>query len=66
VRVVFATGIFPPDIGGPATYVSELASELTARGHGVEVVTYGEGNDAASPFPVHRIHRGGGLPRCPG
>ncbi len=45
MRIVLATGIYPPDIGGPATYVRELAQALTARGCDVTVVTYGtEGN----------------------
>ncbi|HUF99350.1 MAG TPA: glycosyltransferase [Ilumatobacter sp.] len=32
------TGIFPPDIGGPATHASSLSTELRARGHDVAVV----------------------------
>ena len=62
MRVAFATGIFPPDIGGPATYVSGLASELVLRGDAVEVVTYGSNDGAVSPFPIHHIHRGDVLP----
>ena len=41
MRILIATGIYPPDIGGPATYSSLLVRELTARGHFVDVVTYG-------------------------
>ena len=41
MRIVIATGIFPPDIGGPATYSKLLAEELSKRGHEVVVVTYG-------------------------
>ncbi len=41
MRIVIATGIFPPDIGGPATYSKVLAEELVKRGHTVTVVTYG-------------------------
>lgn len=41
MKIVLATGIYPPDIGGPATYVRELARELVRRGIGVVVVTYG-------------------------
>ncbi|MBI2524259.1 glycosyltransferase family 4 protein [Candidatus Peregrinibacteria bacterium] len=40
MKVVLATGIYPPDIGGPATYVRELARELARQGIGVCVVTY--------------------------
>jgi glycosyltransferase involved in cell wall biosynthesis len=60
VRVAIATGIFPPDIGGPATYVPELAEGLTARGHDVTVVTLSDGgdhDDRGYPFRVVRLPR---------
>ncbi len=41
IRLLLATGIYPPDIGGPATYASLLVKELPQRGVGVKVVTYG-------------------------
>lgn len=41
MKIVLATGIYPPDIGGPATYVRALAVELTKRGILVVIVTYG-------------------------
>jgi len=63
MRVLFATGIYPPDIGGPATYVSGLAQELRRRGIGVSVVTSGRaGNDVPGPFPVRRVSRARSLP----
>lgn len=40
MKIVLATGIYPPDIGGPATYVKHLADELS-KSHTVEIVTYG-------------------------
>jgi glycosyltransferase involved in cell wall biosynthesis len=55
MRVLFATGIYPPAVGGPATYVSHLAEELHKRDVGVAVVTYGEEREDGSPFPVHRV-----------
>jgi len=33
MRILITTGIFPPDIGGPATYVPLVAKALTERGH---------------------------------
>jgi glycosyltransferase involved in cell wall biosynthesis len=58
VNVLFATGIYPPDIGGPATYVRNLARALAARGTGVEVVTYGDGSRSDEDgFTVHRVPR---------
>lgn len=40
-RMLIATGIFPPAIGGPATYVAAVAPKLVQEGWGVTVVTYG-------------------------
>ena len=39
-KILIATGIFPPDIGGPATYVMTLCEELPKLGLEVKVVTY--------------------------
>ena len=33
------SGIWPPDVGGPASHAPEVADFLHERGHGVEVVT---------------------------
>ena len=41
-KLVLTTGIFPPDIGGPAFYTRELAGEFSRKGIKVEVVTYGK------------------------
>lgn len=41
MKIVLATGIYPPAIGGPATYVYRLAEELVQLRHDVTVVTYG-------------------------
>ena len=46
MKVVLATGIYPPQIGGPATYVRGLARELTEAGHRVTVVTYAPAEEA--------------------
>src|SRR3989338_1429377 len=40
MKIVLATGIYPPDIGGPATYVQNLVSELQKQGCEVIVITY--------------------------
>ncbi|MCX6796382.1 MAG: GtrA family protein, partial [Candidatus Falkowbacteria bacterium] len=41
-NVLIATGIYPPDIGGPATYVKTLQEELPKYGSEVRVVTYAD------------------------
>lgn len=60
LRIALPTGIFPPDIGGPASYVPGIAAALARRGHAVEVITLADDPDAGGdyPFPVNRIRRG--------
>lgn len=41
-RIVIATGIFPPQMGGPATYSKLLADKLPLNGFLVHVVNFGE------------------------
>lgn len=41
IRLIIATGIYPPDIGGPATYSKLLNDELPNRGISVCVVSFG-------------------------
>jgi glycosyltransferase involved in cell wall biosynthesis len=60
MHVLITTGIFPPDIGGPATYVPQIATGLAARGHAVTVLTLSDDldhNDGAYPFQVLRLLR---------
>ncbi|HRH93954.1 MAG TPA: glycosyltransferase family 4 protein [Candidatus Peribacteria bacterium] len=64
MKIVLATGIYPPDIGGPATYVRELARELTEQKHEVTVLTYQTIFVDHSPPPawkIIRVPRGGGM-----
>lgn len=60
MKVVFATGIYPPDIGGPATYVYKLAQALAERKVAVTVITYGEADDLSGKIPVYRASKKGG------
>ncbi|OGN15467.1 MAG: hypothetical protein A3J47_02750 [Candidatus Yanofskybacteria bacterium RIFCSPHIGHO2_02_FULL_43_22] len=39
-KILITTGIFPPDIGGPATYAEIIAKALSAEGFNVCVLTY--------------------------
>ncbi len=41
MRFLIATGIYPPEIGGPAIYARELSEALRTKGHVVEVGTFG-------------------------
>lgn len=58
MKVTLATGIYPPDIGGPATYVRELAHALQAMQVQVQVITYGKGKSGDDLFPVIRVPKG--------
>ena len=60
-KILITTGIFSPDIGGPASYVPQMAKSLTERGHDVQVLTLsdtGSHNDSDYSFGVTRILRG--------
>jgi glycosyltransferase involved in cell wall biosynthesis len=59
MRILITSDIFPPDVGGPATYVPHIAAELTRHGHQVTVMTYSlvqsYAGDGSYPFPVVRV-----------
>lgn len=42
MNILIATGIFPPQIGGPATYSKLLKDVLPPRGFSVDVVNFGD------------------------
>ena len=41
MRILIATGIYPPDIGGPAIYAEGLYNAFSSMGHKGVVVSYG-------------------------
>ena len=57
MRVVFLTGIWPPDVGGPATHGPDFARFLRDRGHEVRVVTMADGEPTERPVPVEAVGR---------
>lgn len=40
MRILICTGIYPPDIGGPAKYAKNLVEEFLRRGHEVKALSY--------------------------
>lgn len=54
MRILLVTSIFPPEIGGPATYVDELARRLLPENQ-VTVVTFGDQKIPKRPFVVLRV-----------
>ena len=57
MNVLIVTGIWPPDVGGPAVHAPALATFLRERGHGVEVVTTATEAPAGEAYPVHWVPR---------
>ena len=60
LRVFIITGIFPPDIGGPASYVPHIAAALAGRGHAITVLTLSDRldhDDSQYGFRVVRLPR---------
>jgi glycosyltransferase involved in cell wall biosynthesis len=57
MRIVFLTGIWPPDVGGPATHGPDFARFLSERGHEVRVVTMGDSPPSERPVPVDWVRR---------
>jgi glycosyltransferase involved in cell wall biosynthesis len=57
MNVLIVSGIWPPDVGGPASHAPEVADFLHARGHHVDVVT------TASAPPTQRAYRVSAVPR---
>ena len=60
MEILLVSGIFPPDIGGPATYIPRLAESLFEAGESVKVITLSdESTEEKRPYPVYRILRKG-------
>ena len=61
MKILIATGIFIPEVGGPATYANKIAKELLALGHQVQIITYSDKSeyevDKKLPYSVFRIKR---------
>lgn len=41
MKILICTGIYPPDVGGPAKYAKNLREEFLRMGHNVRVLAYG-------------------------
>lgn len=58
-RILLVTNIFPPQIGGPASFIDRIAHVLARRGHRVTVVCSSDRptdeSDRDRPFRVRRV-----------
>jgi glycosyltransferase involved in cell wall biosynthesis len=63
--ILLVTDIFPPDIGGPATFIDRLAHAIAAAGTRATVVCTSDApvdaTDRRRPFAVRRVRRAGRL-----
>jgi glycosyltransferase involved in cell wall biosynthesis len=57
MKVVLVSGIWPPDVGGPASHAPALATALCERGDGVEVVTTADAAPTPPAYPVVWVRR---------
>ena len=57
MRVLIVSGIWPPDVGGPASHAPDVAAFLRLHGHDVEVVTTASSTPAPEEYSVHWISR---------
>jgi glycosyltransferase involved in cell wall biosynthesis len=57
VRVLVVSGIWPPDVGGPASHAPDVARFLTGRGHEVEVITTAAAAPVGEAYPVRWVSR---------
>jgi glycosyltransferase involved in cell wall biosynthesis len=57
MKALIVSGIWPPDVGGPASHAPEVADFLRERGHEVEVVTTAWSPPAQRDYPVFAVPR---------
>jgi glycosyltransferase involved in cell wall biosynthesis len=57
MKVLVVSGIWPPDIGGPASHAPEVARFLAGRGHDVRVIVTADRAPMAEAFTVDWIPR---------
>jgi len=64
MNILITVGIFPPDIGGPASFVPKISDFLIENGHNVKIICLSEvGNiNTEDNFDVIRIKRSNNLP----
>lgn len=57
MKVLVVSGIWPPDVGGPASHAPDVARFLHGRGHDVEVVTTASAAPSPEDFRVRWVSR---------
>jgi glycosyltransferase involved in cell wall biosynthesis len=64
MNILITVGIFPPDIGGPASFVPKISDFLIENGHNVKIICLSEVRNINTEdnFDVIRIKRSNNLP----
>jgi glycosyltransferase involved in cell wall biosynthesis len=57
MKVLIVSGIWPPDVGGPASHAPEVASYLLEQGHEPHVVVTADAVPAQEQYPVDWVAR---------
>ena len=57
MKILIATGIYIPEIGGPATYIPNLVKEFIKLGHQVKIITYSDISKFEGDDNVIRVKR---------
>lgn len=57
MKLVITTPLFPPDMGGLATYTYELLQRLSQREHQVKVGTLGKSTESSGVYSIGRVKR---------
>ena len=56
-KILIATGIYPPDIGGPASIITPLSNSLRENGFAVKIITYSSIASSTGEENVYRIRK---------
>ncbi len=64
MNILITVGIFPPDIGGPASFVPKITNSLIKNGHNVKIICLSDKQNLSieDKFNVTRITRSTNLP----
>jgi glycosyltransferase involved in cell wall biosynthesis len=57
VKVLIVSGIWPPDVGGPASHAPEVAAFLQEHGHQPRVLVTADARPEARDYPVDWVSR---------
>ncbi len=52
MKVLIVSGIWPPDVGGPASHAPEVAAFLREHGHEPHVLVTADARPAEEDYPV--------------